>query len=148
MKLTKGIYALRRASKILSASDLKILYSSLVLPYLNYGILVWGGSFKVHTRFNILDRGEREHNCTTSMLKIHQLQKQAIRIISKAAYLAHHLPLCFNLSLLDLPDIYNVKALSFFYDFFHGFLPPSLLSLFTMQYSRDNNFIFKKTRKN
>ena len=78
-----------------------------------------------------------------SLTNIHNLQKQAIRIVSKAGYLAHHIPLCYNLNILDLPDIYNVRALSFFYDYFHGTLPPSLLSMFSLQYTKDVNLLIK-----
>ena len=44
---------------------LHTLYCTLVLPYINYGILIWGKA------------------CKTYLEKIHKLYKWAVRIISK-----------------------------------------------------------------
>ena len=51
------------------------LYCTLVLPYVNYGILIWGNTYKVY-----LD-------------KIFKLQKWAIRTISLEHYRSHTGPL-------------------------------------------------------
>lgn len=143
-KLMKGMYALRRAANILPIKDLKTLYSALILPYINYGLLSWGGICKLDTKFNTLDQGESV-NQMRSLSNIHNLQKRALRIVSKTYFLAHHIPLCFNLKILDLPELYNVKALSFFYDFYHGKLPPAFCNIFSLCNDR-NNQLFIKTQ--
>ena len=50
---------------------LRTLYCTLVLPYINYGILIWGKA------------------CKTYLEKIHKLQKWAVRIISNSHYRSH-----------------------------------------------------------
>ena len=56
-KLLKGIYALSRAAQILPTNELKIIYSALILPYLHYGLLSWGGKCKIKTPYYILHSG-------------------------------------------------------------------------------------------
>ena len=144
-KISKAIYMLSQAAKILSIKELKLVYSALILPYLNYGLLVWGGKCKVNTPYSILDRGSTKDNMSP-LASIHSLQKRAFRIISKCkSYISHHIPICSSLGLLDLEDIYNVRALSFFYDFFHGDLPPFFVNFVSLHYSR-NNELFLKTK--
>ena len=141
-KLTKSLYALRRAAKILPTKDLKTLYTALVLPYLNYGLLIWGGICKLDNKYSILDHGETV-NPMRYLTKIHNLQKRAIRVVNKSHRIAHHIPLCLNLNILDLADLFNVKALLFLYDYYHGNLPPALSNIFTFYYSRNGDLLIK-----
>ena len=141
-KLLIGIYALRRASKVLASNDLKTLYSSLILPYLNYNLLAWGGACKLQTKYKILNQGENS-NPMKNLTKLHKLQKRALRIVAKASYHSHHIPLCHDLKLPDLPDLYNVKSLVFFYDFYHGNLPPTLSHIFSFRSGRNNELFIK-----
>lgn len=141
-KLSKGIYALSRAAKILPLSCLKTLYSSLILPYLNYGLLIWGGICKSETDTQSLDRGEIK-NHMKNLHPISILQKRALRIISNSHYLAHHIPICYELKILDLEHLYNIKALSLFYDYFHGKLPPFFVNKLSLHYNRHNELIIK-----
>ena len=143
-KLSKSLFALRRAANVLQQNDLKTLYSALFLPYLNYGILIWGGICKRDNQYSVLDHGETI-NPMGHLSKIHVLQKRAIRVISKSNRVAHHIPLLYHLEILDLHDLYSVKALSFFYDYFYGNLPPILSNIITFYYSR-NNQLFIKTQ--
>ena len=140
LKITKALFALKRSAKILSSNMLKTLYSALILPYLNYGLLIWGGSCKLQSKYKQLDKGESS-NPMGPLSRIHSLQKQSIRVIARAGYTDHHIPLCYDLCILDLPDLYNVKAMSLFYDFFHGLLPSSLSNLFHIKYNASNNII-------
>ena len=141
-KLSKSIYALRRAAKVLPLKDLKTLYSALILPYLNYGLLAWGGACKAESYLLKLHRGQ-EVNSKHFLHPVHKLQKRALRIIAKAGVHAHHIPLCQSLDILDLVDLYSVKALSFFHDYFHGKLPPFFLNKFNLYYSRDDSLLIK-----
>ena len=143
IKISKGLYMLSRAAKILNSRELKLIYSAIILPYLTYGILVWGGKCKIYRApYLSLDRGQPADNmCSLS----YNLQKRALRIISKSHPRSHHIPICSSLQLLDLEDIYNVRALSFFYDFFHDKLPPYFNQFVSLRYSR-NDELFIKTR--
>ena len=64
-----------------------MIYNALILPRINYGLLVWGY--------------ENE--------KIFKLQKKAIRLISLAKYNAHTEPLFKTLNLLKINDIFTLK---------------------------------------
>ena len=142
VKLTKSLYALSQASKVLPIKDMKTLYCSLFLPHLNYGLLTWGGLCKLDNKYSILDHGI-SNNPMRYLSKLHLLQKRAIRIIAKSNYIAHHIPLCSELDILDLPDLYNVKALSLFHEFYHNNLPPALSNIFDLSYSRDGHLKVK-----
>ena len=63
------------AKNVLCGNHLRILYNSLVHPYLSYGNLLWGNSYKEYIN------------------KLEILQKKAIRCMSKAKYNEHSSPL-------------------------------------------------------
>jgi hypothetical protein len=84
------------------------IYHSLILPHLNYGILVWG------------------HNTN----QIIPLQKRAIRIITNSNYNAHTDPLFKKLNLLKINDIRKTFELKFYYRFCNRQLPEYFLQSF------------------
>ena len=47
-KLTGGVYAINRLKHIMPYSVLKMLYFTLIHPYLSYGCVLWGDA---HTKF-------------------------------------------------------------------------------------------------
>ena len=49
-KVSKGVYAINMAKNILAVSHLNILYYSLVLPYLIYGLMLWGNTYHKYLR--------------------------------------------------------------------------------------------------
>ena len=53
-KLSKGIGVLRKASKLLSKNVLVTLYDSLVFPYLNYCLEVWGDAQDIHIKYLVI----------------------------------------------------------------------------------------------
>ena len=61
----------------------------------------------------------------------------------KKSYLSHHIPICYSLKLLSLEDLYNVKALSFFYDFYHGNLPPYFSNFLSLFFSKNNEIMIR-----
>ena len=67
-KISSGLYAINTAKNIMPAKQLRTLYYSLIHPYLNYGILLWGGTHKSYTH------------------KLQVLQNKAIRVISNSKY--------------------------------------------------------------
>ena len=77
-KISRNIGILNRLKTQLPSTALLTLYSSLTLPYLNYGLLAWGNAHQ------------------TSLDKILLLQKRAVRIICQANFLAHTNPLFFE----------------------------------------------------
>ena len=70
-KVSKSIGILYRARDILTSNDLYLLYCSLVLPYLQYCVIIWG------------------HNYKSRLIKIIKLQEKAIRIATHSTYDTH-----------------------------------------------------------
>ncbi len=45
-KITSGLYAMNAAKHTLTSNNLCILYNSLILPYLNFGTILWGNTYQ------------------------------------------------------------------------------------------------------
>ena len=81
-----------------------ILYNSLILPHINYCIMVWG----FHSN------------------RILKLQKKALRIITLSKYNSHSEPLYKKLGFLKVDDIFKLQQLKFYYKYLHDNLPAYL----------------------
>ena len=88
-KLSRICGVLSRLKHYVPVLILKIIYNSLFLSHLNYGITAWG--------FNVGPR-------------IKTLQKKAIRFISNAKYNSHTTPMFKNLHLLQAVDIFKLAC--------------------------------------
>ena len=66
-KIAMTVGTINRLKRFLPVDVLKIIYNALVLPYLNYGLLLWGLNFK----------------------RIFKLQKWAVRAITSSKFRAH-----------------------------------------------------------
>lgn len=83
------------------------LYCSFVLPYLNYGLLLWGNANK---------------EC---MEKVFKIQKRALRVISNSPYLSHSKPLFDKYKTLSIFDMYKKEISIFMYKYKNNMLPQS-----------------------
>ena len=101
LKLTKTIGVLNRLRYEYPEEILLTLYNTLILPHLNYCILLW-----------VANTGN-----------IHKLQKKALRIISNSKFLAHTEPICKSLNLLKVQDIYQLAILKFYFKLINNELP-------------------------
>ncbi len=70
-KVARSIGVMGKARHVLNEKALYILYSSLVLPYLNYCVEVWGNTYK------------------TTLQTLSTIQKRAIRIVNNVGYYEH-----------------------------------------------------------
>ena len=100
-KICKIIGILNKLKHILPQQILSTIYTSLITPHVNYGILLWG------------------HEAT----RIYKLQKKAIWTISKSKYNAHTEPIFKKLQFLKLNDIFKLQQLKFYYKLIKGDLP-------------------------
>ena len=100
-KISRNIGCLSKLKNYLPLFTLKLLYSSLILPYLQYGILLWG--FKCD--------------------RIFKLQKKAVRSITRSKYNAHTGPIFKGLELLKIEDIFNLNLLKFQFKLVNNTLP-------------------------
>ena len=84
---------INRLTHTLSPRILLILYNTLILPHLHYGLVLWGP---------YSDR-------------IFKLQKKAIHTISNSKFNEHTEPICKLLSILKLPDLYKLQLYKMYY---------------------------------
>ena len=110
-KISQTVGIMTRLKHFLPNYILLTLYNSLVLPYLNYGLLVWG----------------------TASHKLKLLQKRAIRTINNAKYNAHTEPLFKSLQLLKIGDLWKLQDLKFLYKLKNSQLPTYFQSIFIQQ---------------
>ena len=103
-KISRSIGILNKNKHFIPLQSKLHIYSSLILSYLNFGILTWG------------------YKCD----RIVKLQKKAVRIISLKKYNAHSEPILKELKLLNVTDILKLQQLKFYYKYKHGILPQYL----------------------
>lgn len=110
-KVSKDISIVNKAKFVLHYNALRLLYFSLVFPYLTYVIEVWGNNYK-SSRHPVI------------------LQKRAVRIIHKAEYLEHTNRLFLQSKLLKLPDLVNFYTAQLLYKASRNVLPDNIQDLF------------------
>ena len=108
-KLTRICGVLSRLKHYVPVLILKIIYNSLFLSHLNYGITAWG--------FNVGPR-------------IKTMQKKAIRFISNAKYNSHTTPMFKNLHLLQAVDIFKLACFKCFYKCENRIIPDYFKNMF------------------
>ena len=111
-KISGGIYALNSSKIFLSNANMRILYYSLVHPYLLYGIILWGSAYKKYTH------------------KLYVLQKKALRVMYNTTYNAQSMPLFEKSGILRIQDMYNLQLGVLMYKFTREELSRSLMSLY------------------
>ena len=103
-KISKIIGVMYRLKHTYPQSVLLLLYNTLIVAHFNYCLLIWGSKI-------VLDH------------PIHKLQKRALRIIMNSDYVAHSEPLCKELSLLKVTDMFMVSLWKFYYKLMNNSLP-------------------------
>ena len=108
-------YSLNSAKHILNSCHLRMLYHTMVNPYLLYGNILWGGAYQKYTK------------------RLNIMQKRAIRTIMNATYNEHTSPLFKATNILKLTDLHDFQVIKFMGKYMHNELPLSLLELFQSQ---------------
>ena len=114
-KVSRSIAVINKAKTILDKKSLHTLYCSLVLPYFQYCVEIWG------------------NNYVTSLKAITTLQKRAIRIINKVGYLEHTNSLFIQSNLLKLADIVKYQTAQIMFKAKNHLLPKNVQKLFGEQ---------------
>ena len=104
-KMSKSIGLIYKSSFYLSGNSLRILYNSLILPYLFYCNLVWGSTYK------------------SNLQRLVILHKRALRIINKSKRDAHTDPIFKKHKLLKCHDIHSFQLGVFMFLFINSALP-------------------------
>lgn len=128
-KLSKSIAIMHKSKHLLDNQSLYILYCSLILPYLNYCLEIWGNTYK------------------SNLNSLYILQKRAIRIICKVDSRAHTKELFYKLKILNLYDLLELRICTLLYKAKYFLLPQNLQDMFTLQtnhkYNTRQNIDFK-----
>ena len=106
-KISQAVGILNKLKYFLPTHIKLMIYNSLILPHINFGILNWG--FKLN--------------------RIEKLQKKALRWITCSNYNAHTDPLFKELKVLKVKDIFTQMKLKCYHKFTNKNLPNKLLSL-------------------
>ena len=114
-KISSSLYAMRKVKNIISKIHLLTLYNSLVYPYIDYGITLWGTTHETYVK------------------QIAIMQKKAIRITTGANYNDHTEPLFKQLKLLTLKDVHKIKVAKFMFSASKGILPSPLIGMYGYQ---------------
>jgi len=112
-KISSGMYALSSLKNTLGSKQLKMLYYSLIHPYLTYGIVLWGAANKKHIN------------------KLRILQNKSVRKINKSKYNDSAAPIYASLNIPNIQTIYEVELSKLMYQHVHSTLPSPLQQLFT-----------------
>ena len=123
-KISRNVGIICRLKSHLPSKSLLMLYSSLILPYLNYGLLAWGSTY---------------HSFADKLLL---LQKKVLRIIFNCSPFSHTDPLFFENKLLKIRDLYLLQLGQFMYNYNKGLLP----SAFSEMFVKNNTFHNYPTR--
>jgi hypothetical protein len=111
-KISKSIGIIYKASFCLPLESLRTLYYSIIYPYLQYCVIVWGLTYPTNIR------------------RIELLQKRIIRILNKSAFDAHTSPIFKKLGLLKLNDICMLQLGQFMFHHKFSLLPERFDNMF------------------
>ena len=111
-KISKNIGIISRLSYMLPTDVLRMLYSTLVLPYLSYCNLVWGSTFQ------------------SSLKKLISKQNKIVRVIYGANPRSKVGPLYSKLNLLTLKNITTYQQCIFMYQCVNKLMPDHFVQLF------------------
>ena len=102
---------LNRVKHMLPPSSLKLLYHSFIQPHIQYVLPAWGG-------------------CSAQNKKrIVNIQKRAIRTITKSYITDHTEPRMKKLGLLKFDDLYKTECMNQIHDCVHGNAPSNIKNL-------------------
>ena len=119
--MSKNIGVMNKLKYFVPDRILYSLYCTLILPYLNYGILIWGNT------------------CKSYLNKIVKLQKWAIRTVANSHYRSHTAPLLAKYNILTITDSYKLELGVFMYKYNINELPNSFNCFFTKR-SKIHNY--------
>lgn len=114
-KICQNIFVLNKVKEVLNKETMKILYSSLIVPYFIYCIEVWGNTYQINIK------------------PLSILQKRAIRIIHKVNYREHTSKLFAKSRILKLEDLVKFQTLIILFKARHKMLPEKIQHLYQLE---------------
>ena len=110
---SRNIGVLYKVKTFLPNDAMYKLYCTLLLPYFNYGLLLWGNANKEYIN------------------KVFRIQKRAMRTISNSEYLSHTKPIFKKFNTLNIFDMYHKETAIFMFKYRNDLLPVSFENIFT-----------------
>ena len=107
-KVSKAVGIMARLRNFIPKSAMLHIYNSLVLSYLNYGLIVWSGQSK----------------------HLAKLQKRAVRLVNNAKYNSHTSILFKNDNILYIKDMCALHDYAFCYKVYHKLTPQYFINKF------------------
>ena len=104
LKISRIVGIMYRLKHIYPQSVLLMLYNTLIVSHYNYCLLIWGSKIVNNHR-------------------LHKLQKRALRIINNCDYVAHSEPICKELHLLKVTDMFDIALWKFYFKLMNNTLP-------------------------
>ena len=111
-KIRRRIGILSKLRYYVCLDILLSLYYALIYPFLTYGIIIWGNTYK------------------TTLQPIFILRKKAIRIITFSRFDEHSSPLFKSLEIMKFLDLVTFYLAIFMYKYHNQLLPPVFISFF------------------
>ena len=125
-KIAKNVSVMNRVKHLLNSHALYSLYTTLIIPYMNYCCEFWGNNYK------------------SRIQPLYMLQKKAIRICKHEGYLSHTRPIFYFFNTLCIYDMIDYSSVVFMFKVYNNQFPRHLLCFFDRVYDSHNH----NTRKN
>ena len=125
-KLASGNYAIARTKNFLPKNIRLTLYNSLFRPYLEFGILAWGGA--PYKEFGTMTWGGVN---ATKLKGITNLQKKCVRNVAGKQFRSHTEPIFSSLKILKFTDLFKFNCSTFMHKLVLGKQPDSFQTMFT-----------------
>ena len=113
LKISKTIGIISRLRHFVPTNTLLNIYRSLVFPYLQFGIALWGQAANIH------------------MDKLLKLQKRVLRLTYFTDYKAHAVPLFIHSNNLPVNMIFIKSIMDIMHDVYNNVTPSKISNLFT-----------------
>ena len=107
-KISQLLGIVGRASSILGGNSIRTLYNGIVLPHLQYCLIVWGDFV-----------GGRNKTLSSSLLKF---QKRFVGMVAQAKGRYHSDPLFAKFGMLKIDDLYRQQLRTYAWQFWNGCL--------------------------
>ena len=121
-KISKALGIISKTRQFFDNNTLRVLYNSLILPYLLYCNLIWASTYPTHIQ------------------PLFILQKKAARIITNSPPRTHSQPLFDRLNILTIFNIYKLQISCFVFSHINKLLPNPLSAFlkFNQEYHDHN----------
>jgi len=112
-KISRSVGIMAKLRHVLPSKALCTLYYCMIHPYLLYGIVIWGTTFKTYLK------------------RLSTLQNRAVKIIAGVYWRDNATPYFATLNILKLEDIYKHEIAKLMHKCAHKNTPESFTSFFT-----------------